>query len=228
MKPIVMTEELFFKLKKDFTYKQAMEILEQINNAINLGNPKNALELIKHLFIDKLKYSFDFDLCWDVMGEIKKQAYRYSTIYDIESDNEIETLKLSSYASIEELYSFVSKLVKVYAEAAYQKGQGLGYITQEAIRYMKNNYVNQISLTDIAAHINVAPEHLSRIFNKETGTSIPTYITQLRIESAKKLLLNSNYKLETISNMVGIENTRYFGQLFKKLVGKTPNEFRMK
>jgi len=82
MQPLVMDEKLYEELKGDYSYRDAMELLDNINNAIKLGNIENVSQLTEELFLHRLKYAFDFSLCRDVIGEIKRLVYRYSTIYD--------------------------------------------------------------------------------------------------------------------------------------------------
>ena len=78
---------------------------------------------------------------------------------------------------------------------------------------------------DIAAHVKVVPTYLSEIFNKEIGMSIPQYLTRLRIEKSKKLLSESEMKVFEIANSVGFKDANYFGKIFKKHVGVTPQQY---
>ena len=67
-----------------------------------------------------------------------------------------------------------------------------------------------------------------RIFKKEVGTSVITYITDLRIKKAKDLLEHSDLKTFEISDAVGIHDPAYFSVLFKKYTGMSPKSYRNK
>lgn len=83
-----------------------------------------------------------------------------------------------------------------------------------------------ITLNDVAEAVYLSPIYLSSIFKKITHTNFIEYLTGYRIEQSKKLLKSSQCKISEIGERVGYENPRYFTQVFKKIVGCTPNEYR--
>lgn len=101
-------------------------------------------------------------------------------------------------------------------------------ITEEALRYINSNYSEQITLEDVAAHVNVHPVYLSRLFNRDVKKTFKTILTEIRMEKAKKLLVDLEYKVYEISESVGYKKPRYFSELFKTLTGLTPLEYREK
>jgi two-component system response regulator YesN len=66
------------------------------------------------------------------------------------------------------------------------------------------------------------------MFKKETDQTLNQYITEYRIEKAKRLLENQGTKISEISSDVGYTDGNYFGKSFKKYVGLTPSEYREK
>jgi len=160
---------------------------------------------------------------------LKSQVYHFNIIYDINLDDEIErNFKLNSYSNIYEMYETIDNILQLCTCAALKNGNGIGYISQAAIKFIKNNYYKDISLIVIAAHVKVVPTYLSEIFNKEIGMSIPQYLTKLRIEKSKKLLCESSIKIFEVANSVGIKDANYFGKVFKKNVGVTPQQYQQK
>lgn len=85
-----------------------------------------------------------------------------------------------------------------------------------------------LSLVSVAKAFYLNSSYLSRIFKKETGSSFVEYLTCIRIEKAKLLLKNSDLKIYEIAERVGIDNSNYFGILFKKVEGCSPLEYRSK
>ncbi len=102
------------------------------------------------------------------------------------------------------------------------------YIISNAIQYIKNNYNKQITLMDVANSIYVNHTYLSHLFKKVTGNKFIDYLTNLRLEKAKELLSDPKYKVNEISRIIGYENPRYFSAVFKKNIGMTPYEYRVK
>lgn len=101
-----------------------------------------------------------------------------------------------------------------------------GITVNGAIRYIKENYQNQISLSKIAEHLYVHPAYLSGQFKSETGNTVTDYICNYRILKAKELLRDPRNKIYWIAEQVGFTNQRYFSQVFKRIVGQTPVEYR--
>lgn len=97
----------------------------------------------------------------------------------------------------------------------------------ETIRqYIEKNYADDISRSDFADIVYLNPDHIARIFRKETGVSLGSYIIQKRIEVAKNLLENTGFPINSVADKVGYGNYSYFTKLFKKETGFTPNEYR--
>lgn len=94
------------------------------------------------------------------------------------------------------------------------------------LEYMKENFAMDISLRKAADFINISESYLSFIFKKETGTGFTDYLNMLRVEKAAYLLINSNMPIYEIAQQVGYENINYFGRIFKKIKGVSPQKYR--
>jgi two-component system, response regulator YesN len=68
--------------------------------------------------------------------------------------------------------------------------------------------------------------YFSVIFKKETGITYINYLTNIRVEKAKDLLLNSDLKVYEVAYEVGYDNPTYFSTLFKKLTGISPFDYK--
>lgn len=93
--------------------------------------------------------------------------------------------------------------------------------------YIGQNYHNEnLSIQDISKHVFLSSSYVCTVFKTETGKTLNQFLTEYRIEKAKKLLMDSRYKITDISAKVGYNDGNYFGKSFKKLVGLSPSEFR--
>lgn len=91
-------------------------------------------------------------------------------------------------------------------------------------RYVQQHYAEDITLDLIAEKVYLTRNYLSQIFKQETGENYNGYLTRIRMEKAKELLLAGNYKVFEIAQIVGYKNNAYFSQLFKKHTGYYPSE----
>lgn len=93
-------------------------------------------------------------------------------------------------------------------------------------RWIHENYNSDLSLETMAACIGCSPAYTSKLFKKETGNDIITYLSGVRIEHAKELLCTTQLTIAEISASVGFNNQQTFIRNFKKLAGLTPTEYR--
>lgn len=98
---------------------------------------------------------------------------------------------------------------------------------QEIQEFLNEHYQHDISLQEIADRFFLSREYISRKFKHEFNKTITDYITKIRMEKAKQLLETSSLKIYEIAHYVGYQNEKYFSKVFKKLVGLTPNEYRI-
>lgn len=96
----------------------------------------------------------------------------------------------------------------------------------QAITYIHVHYMDNISLQEIAEHVNLNASYLSGLFKKQLNKNLTKYINELRIEKAKILLKSTSLKSYDIAGKVGFSDHTYFSKVFKKLLGMGPNEYR--
>ena len=84
-----------------------------------------------------------------------------------------------------------------------------------------------VKLNDISKQFSYSLSSIKRIFKEETGSSIITYLNNLRMEKAKELLADKHLSIGDIALKVGFANTYYFSNAFKKRWGESPSKFRI-
>ena len=97
---------------------------------------------------------------------------------------------------------------------------------KKAIKYIKENYKDQISLNDISKEVYLSSEYFSRLFKEEVGENFITYLTNYRIKKAEYLIKNTDMKISQISTEVGYLNASYFSKTYKKYKGISPDDDR--
>lgn len=94
--------------------------------------------------------------------------------------------------------------------------------------YMISHYQEPLTLESLAQMAGLSVSHYSRLFKKYIGYSPIDYLTHLRMDRAKELLVLSDFKLKSIANSVGYTDEFYFSRIFKKIVGVSPREYAKK
>ncbi len=114
----------------------------------------------------------------------------------------------------------------------YMEGDALRKKTPSYLLEMKelfdSEYEQNYTLDGLEEYFSISKYRLCREFRSFFGQSPLQYLNGTRVDAAKKLLLDSDYRIHEIGSMVGVENTNHFIYLFKKYTGMTPLAFRRK
>lgn len=98
---------------------------------------------------------------------------------------------------------------------------------EKARDYIGQNYMSEnISLNLVASSVNISPSYFSSLFSQEVGSTFVEYLTGVRMEKAKELLMCSDKRTSDIGYEVGYKDSHYFSYIFKKTQGCSPKEFR--
>ncbi|WP_047835005.1 helix-turn-helix domain-containing protein, partial [Robinsoniella sp. RHS] len=110
--------------------------------------------------------------------------------------------------------------------ASTQDNRYLHQLIPDCIEYLKNNYSQKITIGELSGNFFLSKSYLSSLFKQATGSGIVEYLQHIRIEKACELLLDPSLSITEISNQVGYSDYRFFNKSFKKITGKTANEYR--
>lgn len=186
--------------------------------------------IIYSLSKDKASKERAYDVCAKIaylitIGVEKNEK----SVQQIFGDNKtiFETiLKLSSLKDVEVwLRKIKSGLCRFIASKETVQNNKL---VSAAKRYVIENFGISINLQDVASMLNISAGYFSTIFKQVTGISFIDYVTEVKINEAKRLLKESNYKIYEIAQKTGYENAYYFSKVFKKVTGLTPREYIIK
>lgn len=95
-----------------------------------------------------------------------------------------------------------------------------------AIEFMHDNYGRELALEEIAAAAFVSEFHFARLFKQIMGVTPHFYLANLRLEQARKLLLETDLPISEIAATVGYQSQSHFTRVFKSITGLTPRIFR--
>lgn len=127
----------------------------------------------------------------------------------------------------EEIETAVSRFFDYAAKKFVNPEEGeFSTLVQRANELIREYYSQGITLEEIAGRLCVSEEYLSSQFKKETGDSFSNTVRRFRIEKVKKLLLESDLKLNQIADMTGYTDPKYMSRVFKEELGISPAEYR--
>ncbi len=99
-------------------------------------------------------------------------------------------------------------------------------IIDDIISYTDRNYMQPLTLEDLAAQFGYNSGYLGRLFTRTTGTGYNYYLNECRIKKAREFLSEGKYKVYEVAQLVGYNDVDYFSKKFRKHAGMTPAEFR--
>lgn len=100
------------------------------------------------------------------------------------------------------------------------------YVYTYAKKYIMNHYQNAISVESLAEELGLSVNYVRNIFREHAGITLNDYLTEYRLKRALELLKNPKLRVREVGKLVGYENSSYFGTVFAKRYGMTPNECR--
>lgn len=99
---------------------------------------------------------------------------------------------------------------------------------RKAMRMIEEQFDQELSASGVAAAVHLSADYFSWLFHREVGKTYTEYLTEIRIEQAKRLLLDKDIPAYEIAERIGYQSVRNFNRVFKAWVGQTPIHFRKK
>lgn len=229
--------------KNDFAYLKQEYNVERISYQYEL----QLLEIVKRGDIEKIEEIFsDIDLNTIYFGKLSNNENEQKKIIAIGfvailcraiievgvnetlafdfSDQEMRNIfKINDFINFDE---YMMRLLYKFTYMVYQKNiRQYSNYTISAIKYINSHLHNRITLNDLANHINISKEYLCRTFKLDTKESINHYINRQKIELSKTYLIQNKLTIKEIAYTLGYSSESYFIQVFKKIMGMTPEKY---
>lgn len=202
-------KKLFLSYVSSGNFNSARNLMDNILNELSSMDIQLLRDSMVNLFallVDKLR-DFGMELPAD------NKFLDYNLLYKMKTSQEI---KKWAEAILKTLTELTSRNMDVSENR----------IVFSARKYITENYNNDITLEDVAAHVFLSPVYFSRLFKQKAGENFMDYLLKIRMEKAKEILLNPEYKIYEVCSKVGYKSAKYFYSLFKNYTGNTPTEYR--
>lgn len=188
-------------------------VIMDINIPIMNGLKVIQLSRIKHpgiAFVIVSGYD-DFSYCREAL-RLQITDYILKPVNYEEFGGCIDNLKISLF----------EHRVSAAAEPEKQEERTITGIT----RYLQDHLAEEISLSVLAEQFHLNPQYISQLFKSEIGVNFLAYLTNIRMEKAKKLLLSTSLSIAEVAEQSGYGDYRVFTKVFKKSEGITPSQYR--
>ena len=129
----------------------------------------------------------------------------------------------NSYQMREKMKQYLERMLAFFEE---QNQNPNYYAVYQVKTYLQKHCSESADIEKLAAEVGLSPNYLRSLFKEATGKTILEYNTEMRLQRAAELLKNKKNKVREVSLAVGYENVSYFGVVFQKRFGVTPNEYR--
>ena len=143
----------------------------------------------------------------------------YEIVFAFRNEQTLSEVRLS-----QKLYTLLTAMVDTASQEAGQTEEN--DTVSKAMHFIQEQYMNPISLLDVATHVNMSQFHFSRLFKKDCGYSPHEYLILTRLNRAKHLFKTTGLPVKVIAQKVGYQNVSSFTNAFTDRVGISPTLFR--
>ncbi len=206
---------------------QKEELCREFDRQIRLGNIQEALYIIDE--VEKLTKACTWQ--YEYMNLLILELIRVFARYCREVHITIETEKLEEqFLKVENSQEFLAFFREVIGNAFQKHERNLDnrneHLVQAVCDYIDEHLEEDISMNLLAEKMGISEGHLSRTFKKLRNRSVLEYMTEKRMQEAKRLLEETNLNVEAISSLCGYRTFHYFSRKFKETYGYTPTQYR--
>lgn len=231
------TGRLIEKVTMNITTQRKNELLAELNktlgSALEVLDKDSALLSIKSI---KEKIEAEKDMCGHEIFSLTKHSCEMYLAHlrnnHIEIQNEEEfyekfCVHSNRCGSMTQLFQYLSMMIGESLDVIIEnKKQTDTKPIRIAKKYIQQNYMNSISLEEVANIAGFNSSYFSSLFKKESGSNFLEYLSEVRMTKAKELLRESNLSIAVICQEVGYNDLKHFTKSFKKNTGIKPNEYR--
>ncbi len=191
---------------------------------------ESASNILKHMAMIKLSLDDTMIDC------VEKIIYESQNTFTINNKDLLEVLQSPNFGGKQAIIIQLEYLlICITRHLSKEKNLEIVFLSDENFysdlvevikTFLKENIGLKVSLDDISKKMNYSRSFLCKIFKEKTGKTIFSYYNSLKLEEAKRMLIDTNLSISSISYSLGFDEVKYFDFFFKKYVGVTPSAFR--
>jgi len=213
----------------NYPIEKERELLGMISTGDKAGARKTLNEILGHVFFSS---EGNFDVIKARILELVVLLSRAA----LEGGAEIDEIfgmnfgylnQIHTFSTVEQLATWLSRIMNRFSDCVFNLTDVKHVdVIYKTLDYVKKNYMNKITLADVAENAHISPSYFSKIFKDEMKCNFNMYLNQVRIQNSKKLLLDDSVTLVDVAFLCGYEDQSYFSKVFKKIAGMSPGKYR--
>ena len=222
---MVMTPALLENTRVPADPEQIHEDLTQMYVAMRAGEAEEMIEKYRAAMA-QLEAARDFDLLADALASMRASLEGLLRSHGREVGEDCrDVFAIGKHPTFQiqrdEIEYYLLGCMEGLADT-----RPMSQLIQEAVRYIRHHYAEDLSVADIAEHIGMSQSWLTKRFRQECGENILSYLLGVRVERAKVLLTETDMLVQEVACAVGFDASRYFSSVFGRAVGMTPKAYR--
>jgi two-component system, response regulator YesN len=212
-----------------YPVEKEKELMNHISIGDREGSKRVLNEIMAHIYIG---YGMKYDLLKSRVLELVVLLSRAA----LEGGAQAEEIfglnysylnEINDYKTVDQLSAWLAKICDRFILSIFRFGEAKHQdAVFKAMAYIQHNYMNKITLEDVAAKVFFSESYFSNIFKKETGISFNKYLNKVRIAASKQLLKEKDLSLADISESVGFHDQSHFSKMFKLITKVSPKKYR--
>ncbi len=171
-------------------------------------------------------------------GMVEKAFYKISLMFsNYLNDNKLTSklsqeftldklANISHFESLDHLKAYYYELSQRIINCMDTKDVETNHMIEYVNQYIREHINEDISVNRISELVYLNPSYFSRLYKQSTGVTVTNYIAEVKLECAKKMLKDSNMKINQIAEKLGFDSVSYFIRFFKKYMKYSPQDYR--
>ncbi|GAB6928796.1 response regulator [Paenibacillus sp. JCM 10914] len=216
------------EISSEAKYPKHLEI--KIVESVRTLHKERLLELFDQTKAYIEEHGYNRDMTQRLLVELSVVVYRQFEHMQVLFEWSLEELLQELYTSdtLQQLMDAVKNRFSQWMTESRmaQSKANVRTVMGKAKEYIEDNYQKDLTIEEVSELADLSISHFCTLFKSTTGYTFLEYLTECRIKKAKSILLNSDVKVYQVAPLVGYQDPRYFTQVFKKITGQTPSEFR--
>jgi two-component system response regulator YesN len=219
--------------RKSTDFKMPTEKIEMLRNLIETDREKeieialsdllneNKLRAINISYVEELNKQINEIVLHEIKSkfflkeeEVLQRFKKFNEIYNFNSFKEYSH-------NLKEFILYINEYIRAIKDIYGDKSN-----IERAIAYINENYYKDLNLAMVSNEVSLNYSYFSQMFKECTGENFVNYLKKIRVNKAKELLKNKDYKIYEVAQMVGYEDSKQFAKIFRSITGVSPVEYR--
>ena len=214
--------------EKTVSFQYSMEQENKLFNYIIGGNLPEIMHLVEEIALQNYEYGGD-PAVKKAYNQIMQTALRAATVKGMDYNKLIDENGMDADTAFEMLRSeefvrYVNLLLRQVTQSEEQKNRAVDI--KEIVEFLNAHCAEELYLDNVAEHFGISGKYLSKLIKAKLGLGFNQYVSMVKIEKAKELLVTTDYRINDIMTMTGFVSKTTFLRVFKKFEGITPGEYR--